>query len=1641
MSDIATVGFRADTSGLIKAEQGLDRVTSAGKRTDTSLSALQKTVGIVGTALAAIGSTALASQLTKYADVATNIENRLRTVTSSTEQLASAQDKLLRIANATRSEYQTTAELYTKLSQSTTELGLSSERLFRITETINKSFAASGASAQEASNAIRQLAQGLASGALRGDEFNSVAEQAPEILRAVAAQTGKTVGELREFAAQGGITAELLIKSLENYEQTVDRVYGKTNATLEQNSATAANNAIAWVGNNKLIMGSTAALGAALVSASENIDALASGVIAAAAVYTASLIPAMASSVTATYQKIAADIAATNTARALAAQELARVAAAKSADAATAQSALLTLQLDAQRKRSALEAIAAEIALEKQRLAAQISEIGRVQTATRMAEIGVARAAINRQLAATELELTAATTASNAASASAVAAQTALAGATVKTTAASAALSTATSFLLGPWGLLITALGAAAAAFYITRDSAEETTAKMDEQAAAVSKLAEKYSKFSSGNLAQTYADAQMQAIALSEKRIQIETRLAEIAGRSDITAYSERKRLNAELSVTNENLGKAELAVQAVNKVFEDGIPKVEQMVTGGKTAAVAIASIGKSAKGTAKQMENLDEKMGEYYDGLEMLSEIEQERIANAEKLMEAWSESTSEMEDQISTVDSLVDAVNNLGGAWSSSGSAMLDAFGSAADVIDDYIKRVGEVSDLEVKLKAVRDDSASSASDKSKAEIALLDLQYQGQRANLSMLGKTAGAAASMFKEQSKERKALHNAERVFAAVEIALALKKAGANALTAITSAFAAPFPMNFAAGAAMIGIMAGLGVFGGGGGGGYAPPTSGTGTVEGDSDTKSASINNVSDEYKDIALDQLFELQGIRESMNQLAGGIANLAVSLVRSSSFGGGNASGLGKSQAVSAPSFMQAFGDKFSMFDPIIGVFDGALNKVLAGIFGTTKKSLIDTGLKFDSQSIADILSNGFEGYYYNVIETTKKKMFGLSKKTSTGTELQDVESGILSEIGAVFGFLAESITGAIDSLGVDTANSLQNFVVNLGSVSFKDMNGEEIQKALEAMFSQQGDLMAEYVFPHIKQYQQMGEGALETLMRVAKEQAMFDDGLNKIGQSLGSASRIMQIDVAQAIATMMGGMDEFASKTNQYFKAFFSESEQLDYLSQSLTESMGALGLPMSASREGFRAMVDSLDLTTESGQKMFATLMQLVPGMDDYFKAIEKQRTASEQAAEAAIKEAEAKAAALKAQGLDMQVRLYDALGQSAEALAMRRQMELEATDETLRAILLQIYAAQDAATAQNELASAQSAAADSARNAAAAARDMAQSAFNKLQEAAQVEKDRLATDLELKLSAIDKERDALTAQRDSVIAGYREQGQAVNAYVQKLEGLSGVINDFLGQTGAAEDPFKRLGQIFSEVKAGLLPEQGDLQAALSGVSSAGAGGFGSQADASFAMAVARNQASEIGKLIGGRASGARSQVQLIEQQIVDAEKYFTDEMTKLDNAEALAQKLHDEQVGKIDQQLSEAQKQLNALLGVDDRILTMTEAAAEFYAALAAANGMSLTVETAQVEAINRVEAAVIGLGVTIAEAVTPAPPPMDKPFTFEGVPNVGEPVTREMVELLKELVAASDATAKHTKTTANVLELNQYEAQEAAI
>lgn len=265
---------RSASTSASSAQAGGKKITNSFDSVNNSIAKARNTFGLFQFAIASLGVGAAIRSATNLSDSYTSIQNRLKVVTDSTEELSRVQGKLAGVAQRSRSDIEGIATLYSRMSQSVNDLGLSEDRLIRITETITKSFALSGANATEAAGAIRQLSQGFASGVLRGEEFNSVAEQAPDILRAVARETGKTYGALREFAADGGITVELLIRSLENYAEVVDKGFAESKATIADAMTDFRNKAILAAGESQTLSDAMSSLSSTISFLANNLDKL-----------------------------------------------------------------------------------------------------------------------------------------------------------------------------------------------------------------------------------------------------------------------------------------------------------------------------------------------------------------------------------------------------------------------------------------------------------------------------------------------------------------------------------------------------------------------------------------------------------------------------------------------------------------------------------------------------------------------------------------------------------------------------------------------------------------------------------------------------------------------------------------------------------------------------------------------------------------------------------------------------------------------------------------------------------------------------------------------------------------------------------------------------------------------------------------------------------------------------------------------------------------------------------------------------------------------------------------------------------------------------------------------------------------------
>lgn len=162
-----------------------------------------------------IGGAAAAGKTLEAADDIGRLDARLRLATQSQEEFNNAQLALDAIADNTQGDVAGLIQLYSRLQRPLRDAGMQQQDALDTVEAVSLSLKIGGASAQDSDAAVRQFAQAMGSGVLRGDEFNSVLEQSDRLAGALADSLGVTVGKLRELANDGKLTSDVIVRSLQ----------------------------------------------------------------------------------------------------------------------------------------------------------------------------------------------------------------------------------------------------------------------------------------------------------------------------------------------------------------------------------------------------------------------------------------------------------------------------------------------------------------------------------------------------------------------------------------------------------------------------------------------------------------------------------------------------------------------------------------------------------------------------------------------------------------------------------------------------------------------------------------------------------------------------------------------------------------------------------------------------------------------------------------------------------------------------------------------------------------------------------------------------------------------------------------------------------------------------------------------------------------------------------------------------------------------------------------------------------------------------------------------------------------------------------------------------------------------------------
>lgn len=578
-------------------------------------------------------------------------------------------------------------------------------------------------------------------------------------------------------------------------------------------------------------------------------------------------------------------------------------------------------------------------------------------------------------------------------------------------------------------------------------------------------------------------------------------------------------------------------------------------------------------------------------------------------------------AKLAEQNIQMEKLVGLTESLGNLFSN--------FGDGLGTVIQQVQKLSnlETNYLEAKLALSKKLEESTDPEKN-TEIAIaqakLDKKYTLDR--LSGIAAEAKAAKSMFNEKTFAFKAFASIEKVIHVAKIAMILSEltmdgvltansiAGSIARSvvkgkeAIVSALTLPPPFGFIAGAAMTALVAGI--LGSAFGGGSSIPqlgntstdkqsVQGTGSsfvdgkkvengtgIFGNSEAKSESIKNSLEIIKNNSIEGLDYDNLILKALESIDKAIGSTAKTLY--------NVVGLRKGS--------------------ITGTADLSVKTTgITGLFGkTTTKEIIDSGIELNGTfgQLASATSGLIKAY--EVLRTTTKNSgflgIGSSTKVTDTKTYLPVDQQVEKEISSIFKNAQTLFIAVGDKIGLsaqDVISKLNKIDITGAFASLRGLKGDELAKEFSAVIGNLLDNAASSLFSQFDKFKKFGEGLLETVIRVIDGAEKLNVALNSIGKAT-----VVGYDITESLIDAAGGLDKFTKQITFFSDTFLTEAERLVPIAKTVTDTFKKLGYSGVDTREEFKTLVQSLDLSTEAGRNTYQVLQDLAPSFAKVYPEI-----------------------------------------------------------------------------------------------------------------------------------------------------------------------------------------------------------------------------------------------------------------------------------------------------------------------------------------------------------------------------------------------------------------------------------------------
>lgn len=202
------------------------------------LGVMQGTMGrLVGPLAAFAGISFSIQSYIAMSDQLKTIEGQIKNVVKSGKETKRVEEEIYAMAGRSRQSYAESANLFTSVARNASELGKSTDDILKFTEDVSNAMLLGGGSAASQQAALVQLGQALGSGTLRGDELNSIMEQAPKLAETIAKGMGTTIGSLRKLGSEGKLTAKDVFDAVRKQSDSLKKDLGNMPWTVAQASS------------------------------------------------------------------------------------------------------------------------------------------------------------------------------------------------------------------------------------------------------------------------------------------------------------------------------------------------------------------------------------------------------------------------------------------------------------------------------------------------------------------------------------------------------------------------------------------------------------------------------------------------------------------------------------------------------------------------------------------------------------------------------------------------------------------------------------------------------------------------------------------------------------------------------------------------------------------------------------------------------------------------------------------------------------------------------------------------------------------------------------------------------------------------------------------------------------------------------------------------------------------------------------------------------------------------------------------------------------------------------------------------------------------------------------------------------------